>query len=162
METQFLFMGIAGIIFFLIFIYLVPVNLWMTALFSGVQVELMELVFMRIRKSPVATIINSLITLTKAGVVIDLSTLETHALAGGDLEGLTAALIKVKSLNLPIARIDLIAQDLAGNDLMKYIEERKQGVETGIYEIKQKLCAKIWEDLNDDQVRDVVKYISAY
>ena len=36
----------------LIFLYFVPVNLWITALFSGVRVGLFELVFMRIRKVP--------------------------------------------------------------------------------------------------------------
>ncbi|HEY9048109.1 MAG TPA: flotillin-like FloA family protein, partial [Ohtaekwangia sp.] len=36
-----------GIILFFIFLYFVPVNLWITALFSGVRVGLFELVFMR-------------------------------------------------------------------------------------------------------------------
>ena len=35
-----------------VFLYFVPVNLWITALFSGVRVNLFELVFMRIRRVP--------------------------------------------------------------------------------------------------------------
>ena len=60
----------AGIIGLFIFLYFVPVNLWITAIFSGVKVGLAELVFMRIRKVPPSIIVNSLITATKAGLTI--------------------------------------------------------------------------------------------
>lgn len=162
MKIELIFFATFAIVAFFAFTYFVPINLWITALFSGVQVDLMQLVFMRIRKAPIKQIIFSLITLTKAGVEIDITTLETHALAGGDLVGLTKALIKVKSLDVAIEPLELMAQDLAENDLMQYIAKRKDGHASGIDEIKQKLCARIWEDLNDDQVRDVEKYMSSY
>jgi hypothetical protein len=43
---------VVGIVFLFIFLYFVPINLWITAIFSGVRVGLFELVFMRIRKVP--------------------------------------------------------------------------------------------------------------
>ena len=61
---------VGGIILFFIFLYFVPVNLWITAIFSGVRVGLLELVFMRIRKVPPSIIVNSLITATKAGLTM--------------------------------------------------------------------------------------------
>ena len=61
---------VGGIILFFVFLYFVPVNLWITAIFSGVRVGLLELVFMRIRKVPPSVIVNSLITATKAGLTI--------------------------------------------------------------------------------------------
>jgi uncharacterized protein YqfA (UPF0365 family) len=42
----------AAVVFLFVFLYFVPVNLWITAIFSGVKVGLFELVFMRIRKVP--------------------------------------------------------------------------------------------------------------
>ena len=54
-----------------IFLYFVPINLWITAIFSGVRVGLLELVFMRIRKVPPSIIVNQLITATKAGLSIE-------------------------------------------------------------------------------------------
>ena len=62
----------------LTFLYFVPLNLWITALFSGVRVGLFELVFMRIRKVPPNVIVESLITATKAGLQVSTSEIETH------------------------------------------------------------------------------------
>ena len=57
---------IGGVVVFFTFLYFVPINLWITAIFSGVKVSLVELVFMRIRKVPPSAIVNALITATKA------------------------------------------------------------------------------------------------
>ncbi len=73
---------ILGIFLLFLFLYFVPVNLWITALFSGVRISLGELVAMRIRKVPPSTIVNPLITATKAGLKISTNDLETHYLAG--------------------------------------------------------------------------------
>jgi uncharacterized protein YqfA (UPF0365 family) len=42
----------AAIIIFFVFLYFVPVGLWIRAVFSNVKVGLFDLVFMRIRKVP--------------------------------------------------------------------------------------------------------------
>ncbi|MFY0628441.1 MAG: flotillin-like FloA family protein [Reichenbachiella sp.] len=162
MEVQFIFMVAAGVIFFLMFNYFVPINLWITALFSGVQIELPQLIFMRIRKSPVKEIILSFITCQKAGVNITLEQLETHSLASGNVTILTKALIKVKNDNLNIENMELMAQDLAGNDVLEYIENRKKVSLSGIGEIKRSLCDKIINHLNDDQVRDVDSLVAKF
>ena len=98
---------IGGIIAFFTFLYFVPVNLWITAIFSGVRVGLVELVFMRIRKVPPSLVVNALITATKAGLTIQdtedsaarrklkTSDLETHYLAGGNVPTVIKALISV-------------------------------------------------------------------
>jgi uncharacterized protein YqfA (UPF0365 family) len=76
---------VLGIVFLFIFLYFVPVNLWITAIFSGVKVGLFELVFMRIRKVPPGIIVRELITANKAGIQVTTSDLETHYLAGGNV-----------------------------------------------------------------------------
>lgn len=57
---------------------------------------------MRILKVPPGLIVNSLIPLTKAGVVAKTSDLETHYLAGGDLENISKGLIRAKVQNQPL------------------------------------------------------------
>ena len=66
--TALLILGITILVF--IFLYFVPVNLWITAQFSGVKTGLLELVFMRVRRVPPSVVVNSLITATKAGLAI--------------------------------------------------------------------------------------------
>jgi len=74
-----------GIIFFFLFLYFIPVGLWITAIFANVKVTIGELFGMRIRKVPPSIIVNSLITATKAGLNVTTRELETHYLAGGDV-----------------------------------------------------------------------------
>ena len=56
-----------GLIILFVFLYFVPVNLWITAIFSNVKVGLLELVGMRIRKVPPGVIVNSLIDFSRQG-----------------------------------------------------------------------------------------------
>jgi SigmaW regulon antibacterial len=48
-ELPFLFILFIGIIGFFLFMYFVPVGLWITAIFAGVKVTIGELIGMRIR-----------------------------------------------------------------------------------------------------------------
>lgn len=82
---QYLVILVVAIVGFFLFLYFVPVNLWITAQFSGVKVGLLQLVFMRIRKVPPRAIVEALITSTKAGLNITMNDLETHYLAGGNV-----------------------------------------------------------------------------
>ena len=77
-----------------LFTYIIPVNLWVTAIFSGVRIGLVDLVFMRFRKVPPGLIVRSLILATKAGIKgISSNQLETHYLAKGHLQQVITALI---------------------------------------------------------------------
>lgn len=113
---------IAGIvILFLVFLYFFPINLWITALFSGVRVNLFDLVFMRIRKVPPSLIVNSMITSTKAGIQISSSELETHYLAGGNVPTVIKALISADKANIPLTFKQATAIDLAGRDVFEAV-----------------------------------------
>lgn len=124
---------VGGIILFFIFLYFVPVNLWITAIFSGVRVGLLELVFMRIRKVPPSIVVNSLITATKAGLTIKeteesaprpLKTqeLETHYLAGGNVPQVITALISADKANINLTFKQATAIDLAGRDVFEAVQ----------------------------------------
>ncbi|MBL7833046.1 MAG: flotillin-like protein FloA [Cyclobacteriaceae bacterium] len=112
----------AGIILFFIFLYFVPVNLWITALFSGVRVGLVELVFMRIRKVPPRVIVESLITATKAGLKLTSNELETHYLAGGNVPNVIRALISADKANIHLEFKQATAIDLAGRDVFQAVQ----------------------------------------
>lgn len=106
----------------ILFLHFVPVNLWITALFSGVQVGLFELVFMRIRKVPPRLIVESLITVTKAGLKVTTSEIETHYLAGGHVPSVIRALISADKANISLSFKQATAIDLAGRDVFEAVQ----------------------------------------
>ncbi|MGD1843428.1 MAG: flotillin-like protein FloA [Thermonemataceae bacterium] len=113
---------IAGIIGFFIFLYFVPVNLWVTALFSGVSIGLFNLVFMRIRRVPPRVIVNELITASKAGLKISSNDLETHYLAGGNISSVIKALISADKAGIELSFKQATAIDLAGRDVFEAVQ----------------------------------------
>ena len=133
MDIATIFILLAAIVGFFIFLYFVPVNLWITAIFSGVRVGLLELVFMRIRKVPPSIVVNSMITATKAGLTVTdegagtkrpLSSrdLETHYLAGGNVPQVIKALISADKANINLTFKQATAIDLAGRDVFEAVQ----------------------------------------
>lgn len=120
MEIIFFILG--AIVLFFVFLYFVPLNLWITAIFSGVKVGLFELIFMRIRKVPPGIIVNSLITANKAGVPVTTSELETHYLAGGHVPSVIKALISADKANINLTFKQATAIDLAGRDVFEAVQ----------------------------------------
>lgn len=116
------FIIIASIVGLFVFLYFVPVNLWITAIFSGVKVGLFELVFMRIRKVPPRIVVDSMITATKAGLDVSTSELETHYLAGGNVPSVIKALISADKANINLTFKQATAIDLAGRDVLEAVQ----------------------------------------
>jgi uncharacterized protein YqfA (UPF0365 family) len=115
------FVGL-GLILLFTFLYFVPINLWITALFSGVKISLAELVFMRIRKVPPQLIVNSLITSAKAGIPTTKDDLETHYMAGGNVTAVIKALISAEKANIGLSFNQAAAIDLAGRDVFEAVQ----------------------------------------
>ncbi|EAY30333.1 flotillin-like protein FloA [Microscilla marina] len=122
MEPTFIAILVASIIGFFAFMYFVPVNLWITAIFSGVKVNLFQLVFMRIRRVPPSTVVNSLITATKAGLELTADDLETHYLAGGHVPSVIRALISANKANIQLSFKQATAIDLAGRNVFEAVQ----------------------------------------
>ena len=85
----------------MLFLYFVPVVLWVTAIVSGVRVGIIQLMFMRIRKVPPTLIVNALINGNKAGIPVTANDLETHYMAGGNVNNVVKALISADKANIP-------------------------------------------------------------
>lgn len=104
-------------------LYLIPVNLWITARFSGVRIGLFDLVFMRFRKVPPTLIVNSLILATKAGIKdVDSGLLESHYMANGNLVNVIKALVVADKANLNLSFKQAAAIDLAGRDVLHAVQ----------------------------------------
>lgn len=113
---------IGGIILLFVFLYFVPVNLWITAQFSNVRIGLMELVFMRIRKVPPSIIVKEMITARKAGLDVQTADLETHFLAGGNVPTVIKALISADKANINLGFQQATAIDLAGRNVFEAVQ----------------------------------------
>jgi uncharacterized protein YqfA (UPF0365 family) len=121
-EVSFIFIVFLCIIGFFLFMYFVPVGLWITAIFAGVKVTIGELIGMRIRKVPPSIIVNSLITATKAGIPLTTGDLETHYLAGGNVPNVIRALISADKANISLTFKQATAIDLAGRDVFEAVQ----------------------------------------
>src|SRR5882762_484774 len=117
-----IFVVFIGIIFFFMFMYFVPVGLWITAIFAGVKITIGELIGMRIRKVPPGIIVNSLITATKAGLTVTTRELETHYLAGGNVPNVIRALISAEKANISLTFKQATAINLAGRDVFEAVQ----------------------------------------
>jgi len=118
-----LFLTIAGIvILFFIFLWLVPLGLWFNALLNGVRVSLIQLILMRWRRVPPGTIVNAMITGTKAGIKLNRDQLEAHFLAGGRVIPVVNALISADKANISLDFKAATAIDLAGRNILEAIQ----------------------------------------
>lgn len=105
-----------------VLLYFVPVGLWITAIFSGVRVRLGTLVGMRLRKVVPAAIIRPLISATKAEIDLDISQMEAHYLAGGNVDRVVTALISADRANIDLPWKRATAIDLAGRDVLQAVQ----------------------------------------
>ncbi len=110
------------LIFLAYFIAMVPLNIFYKALLSGVPVSALKLMSMKIRKLDVDYIVNNYITARKAGVKITLDDLETHLLAGGNVERVVDALIVAHGADIKISVATAKAIDLANRDILKAVQ----------------------------------------
>jgi uncharacterized protein YqfA (UPF0365 family) len=122
MEGSLLF--IAGIIIFfvILLLWILPIPLWLSAKFANVHISLIQLVFMRFRRVPPSTIVNALVTATKAGIDVQRDMLEAHYLAGGNVPKVIRALISADKANIELNFKAATAIDLAGRDVFEAVQ----------------------------------------
>lgn len=111
-----------SVIFLAILAYFVPVGLWISALASGVFVNIFSLVGMRLRKIPPVEIINPLIAAHKAGIDVRRDQLESHYLAGGHVTRVINSLIAADRAKIQLTFERAAAIDLAGRDVLEAVK----------------------------------------
>ena len=124
MSVAFLLLILFGIIIFLVlFTYVIPVGLWISAYFAGVKVGIFKDLFgMRLRKVPPAQIVQPKISATKAGLEVNLDRMEAHFLAGGNVNAVILALISADKANIPLTFERAASIDLAGRDVLDAVK----------------------------------------
>jgi uncharacterized protein YqfA (UPF0365 family) len=116
--------AIGGVVLLVLalFLFFVPVGLWITAIFSGVKVSIGTLIGMRLRKVNPSEIVRPLISATKAGLVLDVGQMEAHSLAGGNVGRVVTALISADRANIELPWKRATAIDLAGRDVLEAVQ----------------------------------------
>lgn len=122
-STLLLFVIIAaGLIVLSIFFTFVPVMLWISALAAGVRVSIFTLVGMRLRRVIPNRVVNPLIKAHKAGLDATINQLESHYLAGGNVDRVVNALIAAQRANIELNFARCAAIDLAGRDVLEAVQ----------------------------------------
>jgi uncharacterized protein YqfA (UPF0365 family) len=96
--------------------------LWISAWASGVRISILTLVAMRLRRVIPQRIVNPMIKATKAGLGLTINQLESHFLAGGNVDRVVNALIAAQRANIPLVFERAAAIDLAGRDVLQAVQ----------------------------------------
>lgn len=111
-----------GIILISVLFSFIPVGLWISALAAGVKVGLINLIGMRFRRVAPVRIVNPLIKAVKAGLDLTTNMLESHYLAGGNVDRVVNALIAAQRANIDLPFERAAAIDLAGRDVLNAVQ----------------------------------------
>jgi uncharacterized protein YqfA (UPF0365 family) len=116
------FLLAAIIVGVLIVLYLVPVGLWFRTIAAGVPLSMMSLIRMRIIRLPLNIIVSNLVRARKAGLDITVDQLQSHVLAGGNIDRVTLAMIAAQRAQIPLEWQRAAAIDLAGRDVLEALQ----------------------------------------
>jgi len=111
---------VIGAIFLFLFLLLIFKYGWLyiQALASGANVELLQLIGMTFRRVNARTIVDSRIMAKKAGLDYDTQQLEAHYLARGNVPNVIRALIAADKAKIELGFDMACAIDLAGRDVL--------------------------------------------
>ena len=113
----------------LLILYFVPLGMWIQGIVSlGIgRIRIVDLIRMRLRKISPRLVTDGVINLHKAGLdAISTDMLETHFLAGGNVQNVVSALIASDKASIPLTFETATAIDLAGRDV-------NDAVKTSVY-----------------------------
>ena len=120
-----LYVAIPLVLFIIVLLWIVPVGLWLQAIFSigGGNVTIFSLIGMRFRRVPPSIIVNGLIAANKAGIdEVSSSDLEVHYMAGGNVDKVVDALIAASKAGIDLTFAIATAIDLAGRDVLSAVQ----------------------------------------
>ncbi len=108
----------------LVFVILVAnfIGLYVRAYFSGAKVSFLELFGMRMRKVNAPTIVIGRIQATQAGLQVTQRDMESHLLAGGDVQRVINAMIAASKAGIDLPWRIATAIDLAGRDILGAVQ----------------------------------------
>lgn len=117
-----LFVVFAALLALTVFLNMVPIGLWISAIAAGVNISIVTLVGMRLRRVVPSKIVLPLIKANKAGLQVEVNQLEAHYLAGGNVDKVVDALIAAHRAQIPLPFERAAAIDLAGRDVLEAVQ----------------------------------------
>ena len=136
------FAVMATIIFFVVvigfftFLYYFPIGLWLRTVAAGVPLSIGALIRMRIIGIPPSVIVNNLVRSRKAGLALTVEQMQSHYLAGGNVENVVLAMIAAQRAQIPLEWQRAAAIDLAGRNVLEALQTsvNPKVIETPIFQ----------------------------
>ncbi len=125
-----------AIILFSFLLYYFPVGLWLRTVAAGVPLSIGSLVRMRIIGIPPSVIVNNLVRSRKAGLQLTVEQMQSHYLAGGNVENVVLAMIAAQRAQIPLEWQRAAAIDLAGRNVLEALQTsvNPKVIETPIFQ----------------------------
>ena len=99
-----------------------PISHWWKAKISGAPISVAKLIAMKMRKVDLRLVVVAYITAKRAGLDLDITELETHVLAGGNIDNVVKAMISASKANIPLNLNLAMALDLAGKNVQEVVK----------------------------------------
>jgi uncharacterized protein YqfA (UPF0365 family) len=109
----------ALIIGFFMFLYYFPLGMWIRTIAAGVPLSMISLIRMRLIGIQPSVIVTNLVRARKAGLNLTVDQMQSHYLAGGNVEKVTLAMIAAQRAEIPLEWQRASAIDLAGRDVLE-------------------------------------------
>ncbi|MBV8749657.1 MAG: flotillin-like FloA family protein, partial [Candidatus Eremiobacteraeota bacterium] len=113
---------IAIVVALFLFLYYFPLGLWIRTIAAGVPLSILSLIRMRIIGVPAGVLVANLVRARKAGLPLTVDQLQSHILAGGNVEKVTLAMIAAQRAQIPLEWQRAAAIDLAGRDVLEALQ----------------------------------------
>ena len=121
----YVWLAVLGVLIILIaiFVGIVPINVWIRAMVSGALISALRLIGMKLRHVEVGMVVDNYINAKKAGVELTIDDLETHYMAGGNVERVVDALITAHGAKIELSVETAKAIDLANRDILAAVKQ---------------------------------------
>lgn len=111
-----------AVVLFFTFLYYFPIGLWIRTVAAGVPLGIIALVRMRLIGIPPGLIVTNFVRARKAGLNTQLDQMQSHYLAGGNVEAVTLAMIAAQRAEIPLEWQRAAAIDLAGRNVVEALQ----------------------------------------
>jgi len=113
---------VVAFILFFAFLYYFPIGMWIRTVAAGVPLGIIALVRMRLIGIPPSVIVTNYVRARKAGLMLTVDQMQSHYLAGGNVENVTLAMIAAQRAQIPLEWQRAAAIDLAGRNVVEALQ----------------------------------------
>ena len=117
------FIGITIAVIIFVTFYLLLFKVWLKAKTNGLNITLLSIIGMRIRKTNCNDIVDAAIILKREGIDFNLLELESLYLAGGKVKKVAESLAAAKRTGIKLDFNTAVNIDLAGRDIVQWVKE---------------------------------------